>query len=262
MINKPTHTYQNEAYGDDGLGNALSAGSVLESTGMGQPEGFLPEKYQITREDGSLDLEQSAKKLSEGYSHLERRLGTGDIPPRTADEYDIDLHSDIYSFDEFKQEPENLEFLGKAHEIGMTQKQVAFVLGEYAKRLPELAQLGKELDVEGAYENLSQVWRSEAEFNTNLRSAYQAFQRYAAPEDLQYIDQIGNNPIVIKMLANIGKTLQEDVGIGRAVGFQQQDIRQVMASEAYRNPNHPDHKATHERVKGYYQSVYGNQPIS
>lgn len=262
MMNKLTTTYQNEAYSDDGLGEAISAGSVLATSDVAQPEGFLPEKYQVLKQDGSVDLEQSARKLSEGYSHLERRLGTGDIPPRSVEEYNVDLHSDLYTFDDFKQDPENREFLGKAHELGMTQKQVEFVLGEYAKRLPELVQVGKELNIEEAYQSLSQVWKNETEFNNNLRTAYQAFQRYAAPEDLQHMDQIGNNPLVIKILANIGKTMQEDAGIGRSLGFQQQDIKQVMGSEAYRNASHPDHKATHERVRRYYESTYGNQPIA
>lgn len=253
--------YQQEQVSDDAVGAAISSGSFLSSTEGMNNEEFLPEKYQVMRDDGSLDLEQSARKLSEGYSHLEKRLGTGDIPPRSAGDYEIDFNSDLYSFDDFKQEPENQAFLGKAHELGMTQKQLEFVLGEYAQRLPELVQAGKELDIESAHQALSETWKTETDFNQNLRSAYQAFQRYAAPEDLSKIDQVGNNPIVIKLLANIGKNLQEDAGISRTIGFQQQDIRQVMASEAYRNPKHPEHKSTHARVKRYYESNYGNQPI-
>ena len=63
------------------------------------------------------------------------------------------------------------------------------------------------------------MWTNEREFNSNLTVAYQAFQRYASPDNLQRIDEIGNNPIVIKLLANIGKTLQEDAGIGRSLGY-------------------------------------------
>lgn len=261
MTNQLTTTYQNQADSDDGLGQAINAGSVLATSEAAQPQGYLPEKYQILNPDGSLDLEQSARKLSEGYSHLEKRLGTGDIPPRAADQYNVDLQSELYTFDDFKQDPENRQFLDKAHQLGMTQKQVELVLSEYAKRLPELVQVGKELNIEEAYQTLSQVWQNQTEFNSNLRHAYQAFQRYAAAEDLQHIDQIGNNPIVIKILANIGKTLQEDTAISRSQGFQQQSVKQLMSSEAYRNTNHPDHKTTHARVKQYYQTTYGNQPI-
>lgn len=256
-----THVLNNQMASDDGLDSAISAGSVLADNELNEPQGFLPEKYQVLKEDGSLDLEQSARKLSEGYSHLEKRMGSGDLPPRHPSEYTLDLHSDLYTFDDFKAEPENQAFLSKAHQLGMTQPQLEFVLGEYAQRLPELAQIGKELTIEEAYTELSQAWKTQAEFNSNIRSAYQAFQRYASAEDLAHIDQIGNNPIVIRMLANIGKTLQEDTGVGKTSGFAQQSIKQIMSSEAYRNSNHPDHQATHEKVKQYYQNTYGNQSI-
>lgn len=262
MMHKEFTYYQQEAMGDDALGQAISAGSMLATSAAAQPQGFLPEKYQVLKDDGSLDLEQSARKLSEGYSHLEKRLGTGDVPPRQAEDYEVDLHSDLLSFAEFKQQPENVEFLKKAHELGMTQKQLEFVLGEYVERLPELAQLGKELTIEEAYDSLSQAWTNEQELTSNLTAAYQAFQHYASPEDLQRIDEIGNNPIVIRLLANIGKTLQEDAGIGKSLGYQVEDVRKLMMSEAYRNSSHPDHKSVHEQVAHYYQTTYGNGVIS
>lgn len=261
MICKIQQTFNNQALGDDGMGQAINAGSVLATQEELISQEFLPEKYQVKRDDGSLDLELSARKLSEGYNHLERRLGTGEIPPRSAEEYTVDLHSDLFTFDDFKEHPENQEFLGKAHELGMTQKQVEFVLSEYAKRLPELVQVGQELDIEEAYQTLSETWSTEAEFNKQLRYAYNAFQRYAAPGDLESIDKIGNNPIIVRMLANIGASLQEDTGIGRPLSFQQEDVRKVMGSEAYRNPNHPDHKVTHERVRRYYEANYGNNMV-
>lgn len=263
MMNKQLSYYQQVATSDEALGNARSGGSIFTGSEVAQPQTFMPEKYQVVKQDGSLDLEQSARKLSESYNHLEKRLGSGgDIPPRQMEDYDIDLHSELLSFDDFKQEPENIEFLKKAHELGMTQKQLEFVLSEYAERLPELAQMGKELNIEDAYNSLSQVWTNEREFNSNLTVAYQAFQRYASPEDLQRIDEIGNNPIVIKLLANIGKTLQEDAGIGKSLGYQVEDVKKLMMSETYRNPSHPDHKSVHEQVRQYYQTTYGNGVIS
>lgn len=223
---------------------------------------FIPEKYQVKDHAGSIDLEQTLEKIVGGYTNLEKRLGTGDIPPKEAKDYAVDFgEGALLSFDDFKAEPENQEFLSKAHELGMTDKQVQFVLGEYVQRLPELVQAGKELNVEQAQEALGQVWKTETEFNSNLRHAYNAFQKYASPEDLQSIDEIGNSPLVIKILANIGKTLQEDEGVSKPMGMQQNDVRGLMSSEAYRNPSHPDHKATHQKVARYYNDTYGNQIV-
>ncbi|WP_443701018.1 hypothetical protein [Pseudomonas sp.] len=64
-------------------------GSVLDS-GANTTD-FIPEKYRVVKEDGSLDLDQSSRKLAESYKHLETRLGSGDVPPKTADEYAVKL---------------------------------------------------------------------------------------------------------------------------------------------------------------------------
>lgn len=106
----------------------------------------------------------------------------------------------------------------------------------------------KESTIETAQTELSDTWKTEQEFKANIADAQTAFNRFASPEDKAKIDEIGNNPIVIRLLANIGKGLQEDQPAGQAQGIQQADVKKLMASDAYRNANHPDHKATHAQV--------------
>lgn len=234
------------------------------TTESNQPTDYdwIPEKFRVPNTNGEgVNVELSAQKLAASYEGLSKRLGTGDIPPKTADEYNVELPEDsLIKFDEFKAEPENQEFLKQAHELGVTEKQMQFVLGEYSKRLPEIIQAGKEATLETAKEVLSQTWKSEAEFNTNLKNALTAFNRYASPEDREQIDQIGNNPLVIKLLANIGKGLQEDTP-PQAQGIKQEDVKALMASEAYRNPNHPEYRATQMKVAEHYQKTYGTQIV-
>ena len=72
---------------------AAAAGSVLAGAaagegGQGQAVA-IPEKYQVKKEDGSLDIEASSLKLAEAYGHLEKRMGSGDVPPKTAADYQI-----------------------------------------------------------------------------------------------------------------------------------------------------------------------------
>lgn len=280
-LHKMSNILMNEV---DGNGNDLGGAapdSILAGAGSQQdpapPEGtqtppadqakdnydWIPEKFRVMSADGlEVDVTQSAQKLAASYDGLSKRLGSGDIPPKDAESYQVDLGEEsIISFDEFKAEPENQEFLKKAHELGMTEKQMQFVLSEYANRLPEIIQAGKDVTVEFAQEALSKVWKTEAELNTNLKNAYQAFQRYAAPEDKPLIDQIGNNPLVIKLLANIGKNLQEDTPTRTSAGISQDDVKGLMRSEAYRNPNHQDYKAVHARVRDFYSKNYGDQVV-
>lgn len=37
----------------------------------------------------SLDIEASSLKLAEAYGHLEKRMGSGDVPPKAAADYKI-----------------------------------------------------------------------------------------------------------------------------------------------------------------------------
>lgn len=265
--------------GEGGAGSSNEPNSILAGAGSQQeltppantpPEpnqtanyDWLPEKFIVKTSDGlEVDPIESAKKMAASYDGLSKRLGTGDIPPKDAESYTVDFgEKALMSFDEFKAEPENQEFLKQAHELGMTEKQVQFVLGQYMERLPEIIQAGKDATLEAAQSALNEVWKSEAEFTRNLQGAYKAFQHYASPEDKQLIDQIGNNPLVIKLLANIGKDLQEDDGIAKPQGINPDDAKALMRGEAYRNPNHPDHKAVHARVREFYEKNYGTQPM-
>jgi hypothetical protein len=78
--------------GEDGGNNPGAgepSGNSLLSTGAGEPgaNDWLPEKFRVMGEDGKLSIESSARKLAENYTHLEKRMGSGDAPPKTADEY-------------------------------------------------------------------------------------------------------------------------------------------------------------------------------
>jgi len=54
------------------------------------PTEFIPEKFRVLGADGkALDIEASARKMAESYAHLEGRVGSGDVPPKTADDYAV-----------------------------------------------------------------------------------------------------------------------------------------------------------------------------
>ena len=71
-------------------GAAGSGGTALEAGGQGEgQQHFIPEKFLVKAEDGTVDLEGSAKKLAENYGNLEKRMGSGDMPPKSAEDYQI-----------------------------------------------------------------------------------------------------------------------------------------------------------------------------
>lgn len=271
---KLKHLFMNAAgtEGGEGGGNGDDAGSQgnspasLLGTGAAEQPGandWIPEKYRVTGEDGKFNMEGSARKLAEAHTHLEKRLGGGDVPPKTVEEYAPKVEAEGFNWDEFKADPEMQGFLKSAHAKGITNDQLGFVLGEYMQRAPGLVGGAAELDAEAATTALRETWKTDAEFKQNIGLAYRAFNNLADPADKGKMDEIGNNPMVIRMLAKIGAEMSEDTPAGGEVNLEeQQSIRDLMKSEAYTNPKYADHERVSAQVRAFYQKSYGSQTVA
>lgn len=251
--------------GAENPGAVNPAGNSLLSTGAGEPgaNDWIPEKYRVMGDDGKLNVEGSARKLADAYSHLEKRMGSGDTPPKTADEYAPKVEVEGFKWDEFKADPRMQSFMKSAHAKGITNDQMGFILGEYAQLAPELVNGAATLDSEAAATQLRETWKTDAEFNKNIGLAFRAFNSLADDGDKGRMDEIGNNPMVIRMLAKIGAEMQEDAPAGGDVNLEeQQSIRDLMKSPAYMDPKHADHENVSARVRAYYQKRYGDQTVA
>lgn len=191
-------------------------GTMLDSGA--QPD-YFPEKYQVKKEDGSLDLEQSSRKLAESYKHLETRLGSGDIPPKTADEYAVKLEGvEGFNWDEFKADEGTQSFLKGAHAKGLTNAQVEYVIGEYMKAAPGLVEGGVQLSQQDCAATLKAAWGDEQAMTQNVRASYRAAETFASepgkPGNFAALQaKYGNDPDFIAFTANIGRELKEDSAI-------------------------------------------------
>ena len=204
-------------YDGNNPGTGEPSGNSLLSTGAGEQgaNDWLPEKFRVMGEDGKLSIESSARKLAENYTHLEKRMGSGDAPPKTSDEYAPKVEVEGFNWEEFKADPRMQSFMKSAHAKGITNDQMSFILGEYAQRAPELVGGAAALDSEAATAQLREVWKTDAEFKQNIGLAFRAFNSLADDADKGRIDEIGNNPMVIRMLAKVGAEMQEDAPAGR-----------------------------------------------
>ncbi|WP_262033865.1 hypothetical protein [Serratia liquefaciens] len=250
----------------DNQGNNDNGGDSLLSTGAQQQSGegdWVPEKFRVVGDDGKLNIEGSARKLAESYTHLEKRFGSGDAPPKTADEYAPKVENDGFKWDEFKAAPEMQGFLKAAHAKGITNDQMGFILGEYMQRAPALVNGAAELDAESATTALREVWKTDAEFNKNIGLAFRAFNSLADAGDKDKMGEIGNNPMVIRMLAKVGAEMSEDTPAGGDINLEeQQTVRELMKSEAYTNPKHTDYERVTAQVRAFYQRAYGDQTVA
>ncbi|HEI8491239.1 TPA: hypothetical protein SLE92_003582 [Citrobacter koseri] len=251
--------------GGNNPGTGEPSGNSLLSTGAGEPGAtdWLPEKYRVVGDDGKLSIEGSARKLADAHTSLEKRLGSVGTPPKTADEYEPKVEVEGFNWEEFKADPRMQSFMKAAHAKGITNDQMGFIIGEYAQRAPELVGGAAELDAEAATTQLREVWKTDAEFKKNIGLAYRAFNSLADDADKGRMDEIGNNPMVIRMLAKVGAEMQEDAPAGGDINLaEQQTIRDLMKSPAYMDPKHADHERVSAQVKAYYQKRFGDQTVA
>jgi hypothetical protein len=215
------------------------------------PSAWLPEKFRVKGADDALDVGASAQKMAEAYKHMETRLGSGDAPPKSPDEYDV--KSDKFDFAEFKADEANQAFLKSAHAKGLTNAQVEFVLGEYFERAPALVAGAGQLDAAATIEAVRQEWGDKTDANLGL--AVKA--AMAAGFTLNQIKTSTdfNSPTLLKMAAFFGAQLGEDQPPSGG-GVSAESLQDMLASEAYNNPKHPDHRRVYEQVAKHYERMH------
>ncbi|WP_057976783.1 hypothetical protein [Pseudomonas lactis] len=240
------------------------AGSVLDSGNTGND--YIPEKYRTNKEDGSLDLEASSRKVAEAYKHLETRMGSGDVPPKTADEYAVKLEGvEGFNWDEFKTDPDTQSFLKGAHAKGLTNDQVQYVIGEYMKAAPGLIEGGGQLTQQDCTAALKAVWTDEQAMKQNVRASFRAAEAFASkPGEPGNFDTLqakyGNDPDFIAFTANIGKELKEDTAIngGAQVSEADFDVKDSeLRSQLQALPAHdPKRKGIQAELDAMYERRY------
>lgn len=256
--------------------SALASGAGAGAAGAQSAAGtsgfdWLPEKYRVAKDGGEIDLEASAKKVAEGYAHLSQRLGAGDVPPKTPDEYAPKVEAEGFNWNEFKADPEMQSFLKGAHAKGVTNDQLSFILGEYARVAPTLVEGAGALTVEDCNAALAQVWKTPAEQTEGVRHAYCAAETFASKIGLTYDDieaaGLGNNPLFIRLMAAIGPELGEDSSpntSGMSSGMsdedfntQTADLRNQLAQMPVSDKRRP---AVQQKLDALYAKRFGTKP--
>ncbi|MEC4168350.1 hypothetical protein VSQ82_14040 [Pseudomonas sp. MS-1(2024)] len=241
-------------------------GSVLSTGNTGTD--FIPEKYRTTKEDGSLDLEASSRKVAEAYKHLETRMGSGDAPPKTHEEYAPKIEVEGFNWDEFKADESTQSFLKGAHAKGLNNDQVEYVIGEYLKAAPGLIGGAAVLTQQDCTAALKAVWGDDQSIRTNVSASYRAAEAFASQGDAPgnfnaLMAKYGNDPDFIAFTANIGKELKEDSAINGGAQVSEADFA-VKTAELRQQlqdlPAHdPKRKGIQAQLDGMYNQKY-NQP--
>lgn len=214
-------------------------------------QGLVPDKF---KKDGQIDI----KSLAKSYLHAEKRLGSGDIPPKDESGYKLE-----YQFPEGVSIDAEREksFLKGCHAKGMTNAQVQHVMDVYSSLIKEgmeLQQGQQKSAVTDAETKLKQEWGNG--FDTELANAQRAFHAVADDRDRASVNELSQSLPVMRLLAKLGANLREDTGLPPEIsGMSAVDVESLQKSEAYWNPKHPDHSKVKQQITQYYQSKYSSK---
>ena len=224
--------------------------TVLNEANNSSNETAIPDKFKVVSEDGSVDYKATVAKMNESYSYLEKKVGTGEVAPKSVDEYKIEREG--FSFEDFKADESNQQFLSEAHKHGITNKQLDFLLSEYDKRAVDLVSNNSQFDTDTTIESLQSEWGSN--YESNIFSAIRAAKSAGLTEEQINNPSIGNNVDVIKVLSYFGSQIAEDKPINNGTAVNT-DITSLMRSEAFFDPKNPDHKSVKAQIDSYYNSL-------
>lgn len=256
----------------DGAGTLLQQGAGKEGTAA--PD-YIPEKFRVSKEDGTLDLEASARKLAGSYSELERSRPVGQVP-KTPEEYKIEAPKDADGkpvegllFDEFIADPMFKEFSAAAHAKSMTNEQLQFVTDHYLTTIaPALAEGMAKVSAAEARTELGKVWGDDQSMTQNLTLANRAVRGFAVEGDVpggldRLMGRYGNDPDFLAFAAAVGKEMQEDTAVGGGgEGGADWDgqVSALRQNPAYTDANHPDHTKVVQQMNALYERRYGKRP--
>ena len=227
-----------------------TASTVLSTGNDSSIETAIPEKFKVTAEDGSVDYKATVAKMNESYSYLEKKVGTGEVAPKSVDEYKLERED--FDFEEFKADESNKEFLTEAHKHGITNKQLDFLISEYDKRAVNLVSNSSQIDTDTTVQTLQSDWGDK--YEANIFNAVKAARACGITDEQINNPLIGNNVAFIKMAAYFGSQMTEDKPVSNGTPVNV-DIQSLMRSEAFFNPKHPDHKSVKAQIDSYYDSL-------
>ena len=234
-------------------GQAAGDASLLAKPAPADEYAWLDPKFQVKDAEGKLDLAASSKKLNESYGALSKRLGTGDVPPATPADYAFqapEQFKDIKLDDAMSQ-----SFRERCHKLGYTQQQYQGAVEAYLELVPGVLDSVLKLSQEEARAQLRQVWTTEAQFEDGVKDAQTAINNAPAQIREELWGRFGRDPAFIQYAAWVGSQMREDTSPGRTSsgGEGAGTAEQLMASEAYRNPKHPEHTAVSQKVRDLFQ---------
>lgn len=196
-------------------------------------------------------------KQAESYTHLEKSKS---MAPAAATDYTFTPPEEFK--DLVLDDAASAAFREKAHKAGMSQAQYELVMNEYLAEVPKILNATAKLQADEARVELGKVWKGD-ELAKGIDAAQRAID--GAPPDVRNAawEKFGRDPDFIRFAAHYGQQMAEGKAPPNADGAGAiESVDSLMASDAYRNPKHPDHATVSKKVNAYYRRVSGDGPVT
>lgn len=214
----------------------------------------IPEKFQVKNDDGTINHEATALKLAESYTAAEKRIGSGEVPPKTADEYKFAVPKSLEGAWDPAADPQLKDFAAKAHAAGFTQAQMDLVIEQYGELAPGLVQGAQAMSAADCTKALKETWADDATYKAETDAAARAMRAYGGDQIEPFLAKYGNDPDFIRMMAKIGHEVKEDTALDPGKVLAGQTIEELEKSKAYMDPTDPQHASVSAKIRDYYNA--------
>lgn len=215
----------------------------------------VPEKFLVKTESGDADPVATLLKATESYKSLEKMKT---LAPAAPTDYAFVPPADMPGL--VMDDSESLAFREKAHKAGMSQEQYQMIMSEYVTQIPKLLDATAKLSADEARAELSKHWKGD-DFTRNIEAANRAISGVPSDVSAAASDKFGSDPDFIRFAAHYGQQMREGAAPPNADGSgATKTVDSLMASEAYRNPKHPDHQSVSVQVSNFHRRTAGSNP--
>lgn len=276
---------ENTILGDVAPENTVTPESTQAQAQAPQPsansyEDFIKSLDPEIGSDPSLKVFKDVKDLAKSYVHAQKMLGKDKtiLPgknstpeewqqlfhklgvPQELDKYEIKKGEKYVASDEVINEFKKLAF-----ENNLLPNQAQKMLDWFNDRASNnmtKAQADQQEKMQQNWQNLEKEWG--AGFEKNIQAAKTVVKEFGSPEIIDYLNEtgLGDDPKLVKFLAQIGQNLKEDSFKEEAVSHlamtpqeAKKKYTEIMsdANHPYRNSMHPGHKEAVAEVNKLFE---------
>jgi len=182
--------------------------------------------------DGVVDVDL----LAESYTNLQKKMRSNEQEKGISGVPDM---IENYAVDDFAHLPEDVftELASQALDVGMNSDQLNMIAG--------LINDAYASDMETDSNSMKEVWGKD--YSANLASANKAWKHLSGTLDLEAAD-VKNNPTALKILANIGSQLGEDVSPAKSGGKNTGNIEEQI-DKLMNEPDYFESAALQKKVQ-------------